>query len=61
MAGLDGYERATVERARQTLAESEAMAVGGMSDRDLCRQIGRLEVAAADLLRIIDSLTEDAS
>ncbi|NWF25264.1 hypothetical protein HW130_03125 [Streptomyces sp. PKU-EA00015] len=61
MAGLDGYEQRVVARARQALAESEAMAVGGMSDRDLCRQIGRLEVTVADLLRIIDSLTEATS
>lgn len=61
MAGLAGSNRAAVDRARALLAESEAMAVGGMSDRDLCREIGRLQVTVESLLRVIETLTEDVS
>lgn len=62
---LDDYERGVVERARETLAASEAMwttdAPEGRSSQDMAGMLGRLEVVVSGLLHIIDGDQEGRS
>ena len=55
MGQLSIYERGAVERARRILADIRA----DRSTADYARHMGRLEVMAATLLKIIENLTAD--
>jgi hypothetical protein len=57
MAGLDGSDRAAVDRARAMLAELEAMSLGAATATDLCFEIGRLQATVKSLLDVIDTMT----
>lgn len=58
MAALAQYQRDAVERARVALTQSHQMSLGTATDQDLCRGIGRLEIALEDVLRVIDAVTQ---
>ncbi|MET9467755.1 hypothetical protein ABZY44_23730 [Streptomyces sp. NPDC006544] len=58
MASLTPGQQSDVSRARQALTASHQMSIGAATDRDLCHNIGRLEIALDQALRVIDELTE---
>ena len=51
-------QRDTVARAHAALTRSHQLSFGSATDSDLCRNIGRLEIALEDALRIIAELTQ---
>jgi hypothetical protein len=52
MSALDGFQRRQVEKAREELAAVERLDMS--DDRAMARTIGRLEVALAQLLDIVE-------
>ncbi|GAA1557248.1 hypothetical protein [Streptomyces globosus] len=61
MSSLTASQQAAVRNAREALARSHRMALGSASDRDLCHNIGRLEVALEAALRVIAEHDEETS
>jgi hypothetical protein len=53
-------QRDTVAHARTALTRSHQMSLGAATDTDLCRNIGRLEIALEAALRIIDELAQQS-
>jgi hypothetical protein len=51
---LDALDRGSVERARQTLADSQAVDFGHATDTELLSLIGSLQAQVGILLRVID-------
>lgn len=58
MSALTPGQQSTVRLAREALTTSHRLSLGNASDRDLCHNIGRLEIALEQALRVIDELTE---
>lgn len=58
MSALTSSQQAAIRQAREALTTSHQLAIGTASDRDLCHNIGRLEIALEQALRVIDELTE---
>lgn len=58
MSALTPGQQTTVALARKALTTSHQLAIDTASDRDLCHNIGRLEIALEQALRVIDELTE---
>ncbi|MCX5588172.1 hypothetical protein [Streptomyces erythrochromogenes] len=58
MSNLTPGQQATVRLARTALTTSHQMSLGSATDRELCHNIGRLEIALEQALRIVDDLTE---
>jgi len=58
VSALTPSQQATVATAHEALTTSHQMSLGTASDRDLCHNIGRLEIALGQALRVIGELTE---
>jgi hypothetical protein len=59
VSALTPGQQDTVTLARKALATSHQTSLGAAaSDRDLCHNIGRLEIALEQALRVIDELAE---
>lgn len=58
MSALTPGQQATIALARKALATSHETSLGTSSERDLCHNIGRLEIALEQALRVIDELAE---
>lgn len=57
MAALAQSQQATVDLASEALDRSHKMSLGSATNRDLCRNTGRLEIALRDALQVIRELT----
>lgn len=57
MSALDRGDEGVVVLAREALATSRNMDLATATDRDLCRDIGRLAYSVESLLLVIDKLT----
>lgn len=58
MSALTPGQQATVALARKALTTSHQLAIGTASDRDLRHNIGRLEIALEQALRVIAEIEE---
>jgi hypothetical protein len=58
MSALTPGQQAATDLARKALAASRQMDLGAASERDLCHNIGRLEIELEQALRVIKELTE---
>lgn len=58
MSALTPGQQGFVENLRAALAVSHRMNIRTATEGDLCRNVGRLEAALEQALRIIDELTE---
>lgn len=56
-ASLTPGQQVFVDSGREALAVSHKLNLGAVTEGDLCRTIGRLEVALAHVLRVMDELT----
>lgn len=57
MAALTPGQQSAVNLAREALTRSHRMDLGAATERDLCHNIGRLEISLEQALRVIDELT----
>jgi hypothetical protein len=56
MAGLTPSQQATITRARTALDRSHKLNLGSATDRELCQNTGRLEIALKAALDLIGEL-----
>lgn len=61
MSGLTPGQQATVDGAREALTRSHDLPIGTATNRELCWNIGRLEVGLEQALRLIDELRQASS
>jgi hypothetical protein len=60
VSALTPGQQSAVRLAREALTLSHKLSIGSASARDLCHNIGRLEISLEQVLRLVDELTEES-